>query len=84
MDIRITAMAVITTMMTMMAIITTTGRIVPTGQIAPTGRADQAINLEPDQGEAWDVPLECREVVVAVAAAAAAAVAVARCGLAQV
>jgi hypothetical protein len=40
-------------MMTMMmTIITATMVIVTTGRIVPTGRTDQAIDLEPDQGEA--------------------------------
>jgi hypothetical protein len=62
-----TAMVVVVTMMT---IVTNTGRIVPTGVM------EQAFEPDPaHRGEAWGVPPECREAVVAV---------VARFGLAQV
>jgi len=90
----------IRTTMTMIVIITTTGGIITTGRIIPTGRTvptgrivlapsqvDQVLNLY--TVEAWAVPPECREVVVALAVAvvavvAVAVVAVARFGLAQI
>jgi hypothetical protein len=58
-------MAAITIMMIMI--------IITTGRIVSTGRCDRPLSLHKDQGEAWVVPLECREVV-----AVAVAVAVAR------
>jgi hypothetical protein len=82
-------MAVVVTMM-MTIITTTTSRIDPTGRIAPLGQIDQALNLLLDRGEAradqleaWVVPPECREAVVAVVVAVVvvAVAVVARIGL---
>ena len=71
-DIRITA--VVITIIT-----TTTIRISPTGRIDPTtGRSDRPLYLHTDREEAWVVPLQCREVVVAAVAGG-----VARFGLAH-
>ena len=58
-DIRTTAARIITT--------TTTIQIIPTGRSGPIiGRIDRPLYLHKDQGEAWVVPPECREAVVAV------------------